>query len=125
MKLERRIKTLFISGGLLIVLGLGNLIYGTYKLRQYSAVLQEAMKETARPDPLAQLPHFQGISNRAHEWALVSSPEHIRKFESRVSFYRLVQLGGKMFLMISGVLLLICLIAIRPTRSAEQVLKVQ
>ena len=103
------VKTALLVGVMFFALGLGNLIYGSYKLRAYSVVLKEALAGT----PPAQLEHHTLVPAYPQK-GFAARPEHLRKFESRVAFYRLVQLGGKMFLVLAGALLLYCLVALRP-----------
>lgn len=99
--------TLLIPGIFMAVLGLGNILLGTYKYEQYQDTLTENRQElesipnlpedTKELSPLQRLRSTDKQSSRT--LALIS------KAEARRDLYSLVIYGGKVFLLISTLLL--------------------
>ncbi len=82
----------------LIVLGLGNIIFGTSRARVYSDVYfkLEALKTTESETALSKFDE-EKLDNR------------LKRAKARMDFYRFVGLGGKSLLVISALLILYCL----------------
>jgi hypothetical protein len=88
---------------LFFMLGVGNVLVGLYKSHEYSASLQKARYEIMHIEKPV-IPLVDGGIN------IDSQTKHISRLESRLDYYNLVTLGGKVFLAVSGALLLICLL---------------
>jgi hypothetical protein len=102
LTMSNRTKTFLLFGTLFLLLGLGNLIFGAVKHHQYQRVLR-GYHELEKP--IISSPQLVGGSPRKAIAAALTEQTK-RKLGSRISFYRLVQHGGKVFLLFSGVLLL-------------------
>ncbi|HMO18665.1 MAG TPA: hypothetical protein PKA63_11590 [Oligoflexia bacterium] len=88
-----------VPGYFLLILGLGNLIIGHYKLAQYNEVLQELAISgyDQEPDPnLSPLQRLKSDSNLS-----IGSIAYQKKAEGRRDFYSLVNFGGQVFLSLS------------------------
>lgn len=103
---RRFLLTLLGFGCLFFFLGVGNVLVGMYKSHEYSSSLQQARYEILHVEKPV-IPLVDGGIN------IDSQTKHISRLESRLDYYNLVTLGGKVFLAISGALLLICLL-VRP-----------
>jgi hypothetical protein len=100
-KQQRILRTLLGLALMFIILGFANLFYGNHKYNVYAELLSKASSEltstkTGRPGSL--LPPSVNIDKQN---------QHINKLKARRNFYRLVTLGGKCFLALAGVLLLL------------------
>lgn len=92
----------------LLLLGIGNLFFGQYKMHQYSKMYQEATREIYQvSDVKKSIPMFDSSPN------ITMQLQYITKLKSRLEFYNFVILGGKLFLAISGVIFLFSLITIK------------
>jgi hypothetical protein len=109
-----RTKAFLLSAILFLVLGLGNLVFGSVKYHQYRKVLKSI---DSLGDDSAALPSFQ-IQKKFAGGLQDTTRQTSRKIIARISFYRLVQHGGKVFLLVSGILLL-CAFVANAKRSGE------
>lgn len=98
-----RIGPLLGTALILFVLGLGNIYFGTFRAAEYRELLKQNQK-TINSHPRAILPLVDSPFDRDTE------TEHINRLTSRINYYDLVALGGRIFLALSGVLLLFFLI---------------
>jgi hypothetical protein len=87
----------------LLTLGLGNIAVGSYKQAQFELVLRELSATKALPEQMHISPLLRiQISKPATERLY----QRQQKARGRCDFYRLVVLGGKLFLLLSGALLI-------------------
>jgi len=89
-----RLYYLFLSGLLLVALGLGNTLVGYYKGMEYRAVLDELSDLASAEEPENASVLF-AIKHAAKN---ADTDEKVVKATSRRDFYFLVYLGGEIFL---------------------------
>lgn len=104
---ERRCSRLLVPALFLLVLGAGNILVGTFKVRQYDEVYSElaTLEPAAEPLPGSAL-------MRIHTMRRVTDRLERRRYEveDRRNLYLLVVFGGKIFIALSTVLLLVAAI---------------
>ena len=107
MKISHLIRTVLGTSLLLGALGLGNALLGQYKANQYIRLLSKAERELARGTPQKSLPlPLSGLN-------IDTETQYINRLKARVDFYRVVLIGGKCFLAVSGMLLAATLLLLR------------
>lgn len=102
--IHRRQRAFLAFGILFVILGFGNLVIGKYRINLYNALLRDTQlqyerelnNEKYQSDPVILSP-----SQEIDRYAL-----HLRQVKSRLDFYRVVEIGGKCFLALSGFLFL-------------------
>ena len=93
-----------------LVLGIGNILFSELKMREYSRILDEVNREDSKPTGLASVLEVNRTAQDSYDL----------KVRSRIEFYQIALSGGKVFLAISGMLLLVVLITARvPARDAK------
>lgn len=97
---------LFLPGIFLLVLGIGNITVGVLKQNQYKRVIEEIAAEQPaleldRASPIQKIQLAKEIADRTYQRSHLAN--------SRVEFYQLVAIGGKIMLAISVVILLLAL----------------
>ena len=97
---------LLIPGTFLFILGLGNIAVGDLKYQQYKQVIIELESkeksfnsEMLKASPLRRLQLEQESANR--------TDQRLEKSIARANLYRLVYIGGKIFLAISSGFLIV------------------
>lgn len=113
LRIKRIVTTFFLIALLFIVLGTGNLVYGTFKLNQYVQILNNIQAENINRRGLKKFSVFK------YEEPLNFKQKDLEKIQSRISFYELVKLGGKSFLGVAGVFLLLCLLYLKQPGKTE------
>jgi len=104
-----RLKRLFLGISIvLLTLGVGNIAFGTYKMKEHLFILSEALRERTIPK-VEQAPFSIPILDRYVN--LDKQAQHISRVQSRVSFYEFVILGGKGILAIGAIFLLAGVVA--------------
>ncbi len=102
---ERKRTALYLmTAGIFLMLGLGNIIYGTFKAAEHSELLQISLRSSDIRSNRPKVPFFSSDINIDKE------AEHQRRIISRIDYYNFVVLGGKCFLAIAGIFLLLFLI---------------
>ena len=107
LKSKRTVTTLLMLAMLFIILGIGNILYGSIKYTQYVQLLENMRSVSNESD---QMPSFPLLPAEPPQEL---SEHELRHVYSRLSFYELVTLGGKSFLGIAGVFLLLCLLTLK------------
>ena len=99
--------TLLIPGIFMAVLGLGNILLGSFKYEQYQDTLAENRHELGNypslTDDIKELSPLQRLRSTDKQSSRILA--HVRKAEARRDLYSLVIYGGKVFLLISALLL--------------------
>ena len=125
--MSTKIKSQLGAALLFILLGFGNIIYGNSKSAYYFQLLQQDQT----PSVLSPNPDQDGNSldnNKASAnvqslmFPEVSTDEHARHLKrvtSRLEYYQIAILGGKVFLAFAGVFLLSVLITLRMEERTE------
>ena len=112
-KLSVPLRTALGVAALCILLGVGNILYGDSKLRQYSQTVSDSAHQLSTHD----------IATAAAPYANSGNPDaesqYLVRVKARLGFYELVVLGGKCFLALGGVLLLASLVMLTPRQSQE------
>lgn len=104
--LNRAVRTQLGFAILFILLGAGNIIFGSYKAREYKELLKQAISAevtTTKEDELADMPVGVGPG---------TSP-YTAQMRARVDFYVFVIAGGKWILAVAGFFLLLALVGMR------------
>lgn len=86
-----------------LLLGTGNIIFGYYKSAPYQEILSGAARELASPEKSAEVPMLSTPINRDEQ------AQYIQRLKAHFDFYQFTILGGKCFLAIGGVFLLLSL----------------
>ena len=112
MRSDRSIKSLFIAAGILVTLGLGNILFGQYRLSHYQRLLSTATQEEISSKSRTS-ESTDGLENtRPAAAAAMPVPNidrhsrFVRNIKARIDFYSLVVLGGRCMLAFAGVCLL-------------------
>ena len=99
--------TLLIPGIFMAVLGLGNVLLGSFKYEQYQDTLiqnrQELESYPNSSDNVESLSPLQRLRSTTKQSTRIM--DLVRKAEARRDLYSLVIYGGKVFLLISALLL--------------------
>lgn len=112
MRSDRSIKTLFIAAGILLTLGLGNVLFGQYRLSHYQRLLSTATQEESSSKPASATASDRFDTTRSAAAAAMPVPNidrhsrFVRNIKARIDFYSLVVLGGRCMLAFAGVCLL-------------------
>lgn len=126
----RRQARLFLGIAVLFIcLGLGNLIYGSYKTDHYETLLREATTNPEVAEGVLESRSKNDESMHTEEAAssselissklgeLTYSPSasqaKLNKINARLNYYRMSVLGGKWFLALAGALLLMTLVSLK------------
>lgn len=96
----RRLRTSILLSLALILLGVGNIVYGDYKAREYAKLVNQAAQELNRPKTGKPDPLFSPTVN------VDKQNQHIRKLDALLSYYQFVKIGGKGILALAGIVLL-------------------
>ncbi len=111
---RRKIKTQFAAAAALLLLGVGNIIFGQVKYTEYLGILSKANAELTSPEKKRRLPILTPAVN------VDKHAQYTEKLKSRIDFYRLVIQGGSCFCALGLILLLMGVIGIRAAeKSAE------
>jgi hypothetical protein len=103
LKTEKNRKLLLGVAILCFLLGTGNITYGYHRKKEYKALLVEA-RQSKNENNNVILPFVgKDVNVQLHD-------EHIKRIKSRLDYYNFVNLGGKVFLACSGMLLLLFLV---------------
>ena len=114
LNLEKRQRNLLAIGSAIVLLGVGNIIYGQFKTAQYIEVLEKSNNISANSSEPADL----STLNLSEKYRSQSSySEQIEKVRTRIDFYELAVTGGKFMLVIGGISLLSGLFPINHTAS--------
>ena len=130
MSLPRNVKFQLGLALLFILLGTGNLIFGSYKSEDYRELLSKAEENLASGQMQEPSSEFKGAS----EGELIEStdtpppdgdltrprPEYIPQLKARYDFYEFVVIGGKWILALAGFFLLLALVSLRENGINEQ-----
>ena len=100
---RRLLMTIIGATLLFFVLGVGNVLIGMLKSNEYNALVKKAHYEMAHDDRPV-IPLVDGSLD------VNSHSLHIKRLEYRLAYYNLVELGGKVFLALAGILVLCCLL---------------
>jgi len=97
-----KIAKITVPGLFLLVLGLGNILVGSYKANQYQLVVSE-LSQMEEPSKLVNASLLKRIELDQAKSARIE--DRREKATGRLDFYNLVSFGGKVMLSISGLLL--------------------
>ena len=106
--IHRRLRTVLGIALILIILGTGNLLIGHNRSKTYKNLLQKIQSEhetSLLRDEVSGEPII-GSSKQEDDRYLI----HRNRLQARLEFYRLVELGGKCFLALSGLCMLAYLV---------------
>ena len=114
MAITRAVKTELGFALLLIFLGAGNIVFGSWKTEEYQHLLSKANESIASPtspDPLAS----EEVAIPAPPASLPSESdsEYPAQLKARFDFYLFVIVGGKWILALAGFFLLLALMGMR------------
>jgi hypothetical protein len=84
-----------------VLLGSGNILFGTLKRQDYVAALEQARLDLKIPPLRSELPLLNPTVN------VDLQTDYINRLSARISFYEFVVVGGGCLLAIGGVLLLL------------------
>ncbi|MDC0358813.1 hypothetical protein OAO01_08360 [Oligoflexia bacterium] len=113
MKGLRKVRTQIGVAFIFIILGVGNVLFGGHKCDYYEDQLTTASQEllvsqanptSARTDTSALI--FPAVN-------VDRQTQHLAKLKARLGYYRFAVLGGRIFLALAGVMLLLCLISLK------------
>lgn len=97
---RKQVRTLVVTGLVFLLLGLGNVTFGTMKAREYTALLSSATLGPASPPPrVAEIPFRFDLDTDKRG-------VYVSKLTARIQFYQFVTLGGHCFVAIGVALLL-------------------
>ncbi len=111
MLLRRSLRTQLALAVLFIVLGAGNIIFGTFKAREYRHALFQATQVVM---PAGQA----SLEDKSLPQSLVSEPmsetpnSYPAQIRARYDFYLFVTVGGKWMLAVAGFFLLLLLVGL-------------
>ena len=105
-----------LPGLFLLLLGIGNISVGVYKGQQYEQVLEELKQRNPRLElvnasPMRRIHFARNTANRLYQ--------RQNKAKQRLDFYRLVALGGTIFLAL-GIPLLVVGLLLRLRRMPKE-----
>ena len=107
---HKRLAQIFLATAMsFLVLGVGNFIYGSVKLSEYSQLLKNANEELAETElkNASKAPSQPSRNLKLLTRLNVDQQtQHISKLKTRVDFYAFVARGGKCFLALSALALL-------------------
>ena len=119
MSLTRAVRTQLALAILFIALGAGNIIFGTYKAREYRRALFQASQEV--------IPVREGaVEGQALPEALTKGrsadgpSSYLSLIRARYDFYLFVTVGGKWMLALAGFLLLLSLVGMADQEQDEE-----
>ncbi len=101
--MTRTSKVYFGLAMLSLILGVGNILFSELKMREYSRILDEVNREDSGPRGPAAVLEVNRTAQDSYDL----------KVRSRIEFYQIALSGGRVFLAISGILLLVVLISAR------------
>lgn len=90
--LNRKLKSVLYAAILLIILGIGNILFAASKAQVYSDLYRKLLQISKEESPISP-----NIDMR------------LKRAKARLDFYKVVNMGGKSLLVISALLLLYCL----------------
>ena len=100
---RKRIRSQILIAVALLLLGIGNLVYGNYKYHEYRKLWRQATVQTGLPRHILMLAPSADIGQEAQQ---------IAKLKSRLDFYEVVALGGQCFLVLSLIFVLLAMITV-------------
>lgn len=80
-----------------LILGLGNVIYGHAKYKEYKSIFKETVLEINKSDSPNELEDTSLMSNDT----FTERTRHLKRSHGRIIFYQFFVNGGKIFLCIS------------------------
>lgn len=86
------------AAAVLLLMGLGNIVYASSKSGQYSHLLSLASREAERPVTSRSIPMFHPLNIDEHS-------KYLNKLRSRIEFYEFVIDGGKCFIAAAALVL--------------------
>lgn len=99
---------LFVAGGTLLVLGLGNYIAAHVKVKQYQGVRAEIAPQLHTASSFLLYEDSSPFPNEARErWEIA---------RAKLGFYHVVQSGGRLMMSIGAICILLALIRLRRQR---------
>ena len=115
VKKKRTTKRLMIIALYCLVLGAGNIIFGSIKADEYRAALLQAQAEFIQQEPAqTALPMLNPTVN------MDIQDRYISRLNARLGFYQIVILGGRCILALGGIFLLLFLF-VRWQESAKKI----
>lgn len=122
---KRNLKSVIYISLLLIVLGIGNIVFASSKLKLYGELyrrLNSVNQELFRDPQTEQVPREKAEKLSAGSEESVSAEAQrlearIARAKARLDFYKTVSMGGKCLLVTSALLLLYCLYMSKDTSS--------
>ncbi len=112
--LRRRVQSQLGAAVIFLILGIGNLSYGSLKLHQYQRLISEAKLQLSADTapPLAALASLSvNVDEQSH---------HIRRLFARKEFYSLVTIVGSCFLIVFFLFAATAALTVRSLRKNEQ-----
>jgi hypothetical protein len=96
---------LFVTGTILVVLGIGNYVAGTYKTAHYQEVIADRVPQTYIASPFLLREAGRPFPNDAWErWEIA---------RAKLDFYRVVQSGGRLMTTLGMICTLLALLRLR------------
>ena len=92
-----------------LILGVGNILFSELKMREYSRILDEVNREDSGPRGPAAVLEVNRTAQDSYDL----------KVRSRIEFYQIALSGGRVFLAVSGMLLLVVLISARGSKNKQ------
>ena len=109
MSVTHAVKTQLGFAILFLLLGAGNIIFGTFKTHEYQELLSEGNLVVASPQISSQTGEEMPIPQRS----AAKQGEYFNQIKAHFDFYLFVIAGGKWILALSGFFLLLALVGMR------------
>ena len=93
--------------------------FGSTKSREYTVILESATKNFRFTDERSRVP----VPILGRRVDLNSQTEYLNRLRARVDYYRMVNIGGKVFLAIAGMLLMAALLSMERKGHDDQLLQ--
>ena len=104
--ISRTVRTQLGFALLFILLGAGNIIFGSVKAHEYRDILSKAVHTNARED-------IESPENSKERPNDERSSTYLSQIKGRIEFYVFVMAGGKWILGVSGFFLLLALVGMK------------
>jgi hypothetical protein len=116
MAVPRSVQTQFGLALLFVLLGTGNIIFGSWKTKEYQELLSKAQMTLASPKDESAPTHVTAEAlpePLAEKW--IPQGAYESQIKARFDFYQFVTLGGRWILAVAGFFLLLALVGLRET----------
>ena len=115
---RHKVQYLFSVAIIFLILGLGNVIYGHVKYKEYKGIYKETTKEIKDNSENRTLGQSHQTSFNLENFSERS--RHLKRSQGRIIFYKFFMTGGKVFLCISLIFFIFSIHLLRKSKRLKE-----